>query len=175
MADSHHKIRGYLRQNGETNMQKYNLDVIVGLTNWGYTIEKPTTAMLSAVPQEHIDFVSKDYYTRDIYTATGTLSTKVYKNLPIIAARFPCITLQTAADTVTLDCGFWKLTISGASNGDTSIRIIDWLIDISSSQFNATRIICISSQTSFQVEAKKRSTVTTPDVELNITLLIEEL
>ena len=175
MADSHHKIRGYLRQNGETNMQKYTLDDIVGLTNWGYTIEKPTTAMLTAVPQEHIDFVSKDYYTRDIYTATGTLATKVYKNLPITAARFPCITLQTAADTVTVDCGFWKLTISGASNGDASVRIIDWLIDISSSQFNATRIICISSQTSFQVEAKKRGTVTTPDIELNITLLLEEL
>src|SRR5688572_11373553 len=173
MADSHCKIRGYLRQNGETNMQKYTLDDIVGLTNRGYTIEKPTMTMLAAVPQEQIDFVSDDCYTRDIYTATGTLATKVYKNLPITAARFPCITLQTAAETVTVDCGFWKLTISGASNGDASIRIIDWLIDISSSQFrpNATRIICISSQTSFQVEAKKRGTVTTPDVELNITLL----
>ena len=51
MADSHHKIRGYLRQNGETNMQKYTLDDIVGLTNWGYTIAKPTTAMLAAVPR----------------------------------------------------------------------------------------------------------------------------
>src|SRR5678816_1104783 len=96
MADSHCKIRSYLKQNGETNMQKYTLDDIVGLANWGYTIAQPTTAMLTAVPQEHIDFVSKDYYTRDIYTATGTLSTKVYKNLPITAARFPVCLLYTS-------------------------------------------------------------------------------
>src|SRR5688572_5072302 len=175
MADSHCKIRGYLRQNGETNMQKYTLYDIVDLTNWGYTIEKPTTEMLAAVPQEHIDFVSKDYYTRDIYTATGALTTSVWKNLPITAARFSCITLQTAAETVTVDCGFWKLMIAGASNGDASVRVIDWLVDISSSQFNATRIIFIPSQTNFQIKAKKRGSLTTPDVVLNITVLLEEL
>lgn len=162
-------------------MCKYSIDSLGDVGHWGYDIPKPTAELLTAVPQQHIDFVSDDYHNRDIYTAAGTVTTTAWQTLPLTAARFPCISLQTTNQGVSLEGGFWKLTMFGVSTGDASVRIItaagsiDRTVDIQSGQFDASRAIFIPGQTSFRIEGKKRGVLSTSTIELNVTLLIEQL
>lgn len=69
-------------------------------------------------------------------------------------------------------------------SGDTTVRVvttadavgsIDCTIDISGGQFDAARAIYTPGQISFQIQAKKRGVKSSAAVELNITLLIEQL
>lgn len=76
-------------------MHKYNTDDLVDLTNWRYNFLKPIADMLAAVLLHDIGFVSNDCQTRDNYPAVGTVNTSAWKTLPLTAARFDCITLQT--------------------------------------------------------------------------------
>jgi hypothetical protein len=159
-------------------MLNFCLDDSDNIANWGYTIPQPTAEMLANVPQGHIDFVSNDYYARDIYTANETVTTNLWQALPLIAARYPCLTVHMSSTTVTLTAGFWRLTVYGISNGDATIRIIDAggiinrTIVVSSGEFDSGRAVYISDRADFRIEAKKRANAS---VELNLTLIIEEL
>jgi hypothetical protein len=178
MSDVHYRVRAYLRQNGETNMLNFALDDSENIANWGYDIPQPTTEMLANVPQCHIDFVSNDYYARDIYTATETVTTGLWQALPLISLRYPCVTVHMSTTTIALSAGFWRLSVYGISNGDATIRIIDAdgiinrIINAPSGEFDSSRAIYISDRTDLRIEAKKRGNTS---VELNLTLIIEEL
>lgn len=77
-----------------------------GVDHWGYDIPKPTAKLLAAEPQHHIEFVSDDYNSRDIYTEAGTVTTSAWQTLPITVARFPAITLHSTNDAASVDGWF---------------------------------------------------------------------
>lgn len=111
-----------------------------------------------------------------------------WKILPLTAACLPCITSHSTAEVVSLESGYWRLSLSGYCHGNTAIRFTaldeghdhpdkvdggyDRKVDISGGQY-FPRAIYIDEQTSFWIEAKK--TGAGSEAMLNVTLLTERL
>lgn len=76
-------------------MCKYSRDGLGDAGHWKYDIPRPTAELLAAEPQYHIDLVSDDYHSRDIYTAEQTsIRKRLPRILSLTAARFPYITCK---------------------------------------------------------------------------------
>lgn len=72
-------------------MCKHSLDDMGGggVNNLGYGIPMPTVELLAAITQNHIDFVSDECQSREIYTATGLLTAS--QTLPLTAVSLVLI------------------------------------------------------------------------------------
>jgi hypothetical protein len=130
-VDIHQKIRAYLRQNGKTEMGGFHLDWARGRTTigrWDYPdVPQPTNDSLTTVEQQYLDYETDTVYTHDIYTGRITTDNAPSGTNWLIgqlnAERYPYISTPTTPQTVKITRGFWRIFITGYSDGNFILQV----------------------------------------------------
>ena len=186
----HFRVRGYLRQNGKTDMSKYHLDWAneeSTIGRWDYDdLPEPSADQLAAVPQQFIDDESETsdtctcgIYTGQVVVPAGARVGTSWWFVALTAARHPFVSSPAPESSthISIDRGFWKFTLVG--NCDTAITIhighsnnIITVRTMGAGQFDITVASRLLMLTTIWIKVHRQNDGVA--VQLNSTLLIEK-